>query len=1242
MGDIATGMLDVFTEDAVKELLDLRPWMQDKTFLLLTKPTEVEEYIDRLIEKGICGLDLETTSLNTRRKKNGGVYAKIVGVCLAISPNEGVYIPVSHEDKEYNVPYKFMVQQLKRLTANCICVYHNFKYDGEVLRNHGIIIEDEDLYEDTYLMAAIQDASRKDKGLKWLSEHILKRPMIEISELGVTGSKKKVVAFDMVPPQTAVYYGASDAMNTLGLYLVFKKSIDQQDPDGKQGPWYIYKIEKRCLFVTMEMERNHVLIDREYLLKIKEDVQSRMKNILKDVHAIAGREFDINSPKQLGTLLFDELKIRYPLKEKSASGQYKTDEKTLVLIEQEAPIVKKILSYRGYTKLLGTYIENFLNNVDEDNYAKFQLNQVRADTGRFSASGGRGIKVDGCCGVNCQNIPTYNKNDPDSIDMRRAVIARPGYKIFTIDYSGEELRIAANMSREPKWIQEFNHGSADLHTITGKIIHGKEEINKQERGLGKCVAKGTRIATQRGWIPVEELTLKDKVITHTGKLKKIEAIHDMGVKKAVTIISSSGHKIKCGYNHRFLTPAGEWVRAEDLKLGQEILSSSCKLINPKVSPDIHFNFWAKGKDNNISDSLPYIKPNYQWGKLLGYLLGDGHIHRYHAGIICSEKYSDVKEDIIRTAEGLGLPCSAKLRKRKDKPESYQALWEINVGSTVFSRFCERIGFSGRHKKIFKVPDWILRSTKDVSRGFLQALFETDGTVDKSGTVSICTKDIDLARDVVLLLAQFDVKSYIYEKLSKRYDRVYYQVQFGRAGAEEFYKNIGFISNIKKAKLQALIDKPKAAKTLKGQEWVTKVKGKEFHDSVELMDLTIKGDHTYVAEGLVTHNTLNFHTIYGGGAGGFAVRAKLSVDIAKKMLFNFFKKYDVLAKWLVDEAKRAKKRGYSKTAFGRRRPLTEFYRSSDRQIMARGDRCAINSCIQGGGADIIKIALYRVWKWIHSNGFGDDQIRILMPVHDEIVYEVKEDMLGYFIENISEIMKLREFTERLKWPVGLEVDAEYGDSFSITNDYFKEKAQLEKEANAEGSALPDIKNEFNSTEHSSEEEPGAEIEPEIEKPEEKEVPEEKEEEPDIKRKDTQTEQEGHSNQSHEIQKHSFISESNGTDPYINFTVTFSETKNDKVVQSKDKDVEVDEKALADDRLKNYLDDLGFYVYEIKSIVPMVSNHLKNIIDMLNEYDSQLIGPKCRIKLVAPDGSVLHKVYNKVSVDAFQSLCLWYNI
>lgn len=859
MSEIATGLLDAFAEDAVKELLDLRPWMQDKTFRLLTKPADVSDYVDKLIESGICGLDLETTSLNTRVKPDGTPYAEIVGVCLALSPNDGAYIPVKHEDKEFNVELKFVLQQLRRLIFNCVCVYHNFKYDGQVLRNYGIVIEDDNLFEDTYLMAAVEDASRREKGLKYLSEKLIKRPMIDISELGIAGSKKSVVAFDMVPPQNALYYGASDAMNTLGLYLYFKKKINEQDPEGKNGPWYIYKIEKRCLFVTMEMERNTVLIDKEYLRGLRFDIQERMKKLLKDIYSIAGREFDINSPKQLGPLLYEELKIRYPTKEKTASGQYKTDEKTLILIEREAPIVRKILSYRGYTKLVGTYIDNFINNIDEEDNAKFQLNQVRADTGRFSASGGAGLDKDGYCGVNCQNIPTWDKNDPDSVDVRRALIARPGHKILSVDYSGEELRISANLSREPKWIHEFNEGEADLHTATGRIVYGRDKISKIERGLAK--------------------------------------------------------------------------------------------------------------------------------------------------------------------------------------------------------------------------------------------------------------------------------------------------------------------------------------------------------------------------------TLNFHTIYGGGAGGFAMRAKIPVDTAKKMLFNFFKKYDRLALWLKTEAKRAKKRGYSKTAFGRRRSLKEFYSSTDKKVQSRGDRCAINSSVQGSGADIIKTALYRVWKWIHTNGFTDDDIRILMPIHDEIVYEVKEDKLDYFVKNLTEIMVLRDITERLRWPVPLEVDAEYGDSLSVDHDYFKEHKKEEVQSKPESAPLP-------------EEAPKVKFEPESVK-ETTNIKEEKKpitEIPEPSEKEEKKDSEADS----KIQHYSSEQGEKDGSQYINFSITLGGAEGGTKESEGISEDKIDEKALSNEDLKDKLDDKGFFIHTVRSTDLIESMHLRDILEILQEYDNMFAGPKCRIKLVASDGTVLHKIYKRISIDAFESLCLWHNL
>jgi DNA polymerase-1 len=482
-------MLNDFVDDKVKGLIEKKEWMEKCTFTMVKTRDQFTGIVDGLIAKGLCALDLETTSLNTRVDKLGNSMAKLVGICLADTIFNGWYTPVGHEDREYNLPYDFIVRELARLVKNCRCVFHHFKYDGQVLHNHGIDITDESMIEDTFLMAGVADASLKPqgRGLKILSETLLNRPMIDINSLIVHSGKKKIVKFDLVPPQIALYYGASDAMNTLGLYEWFKKELDKQDPDKKQGPWAVYeRIEKRCLFPVMQMERNLCKIDTPYLRQLKVKLDEKRAKALKAVHDLVGRELDVNSPKQLGTYLFEEMKINYPEKEKTASGQYSTEESTLQKIA-DVPIVGLILDYRSLEKVITTYIDNFLANADEEDCVKFQLNQLQADTGRFSASGGMGLKQDGYCKVNCQNIPKPDDEDEEVPDIRRAIIARPGYKLVSVDYSGEELRIAANMSREPKWIEEFMHGTKDLHTMTAKIIHNKSAVTKKERNLGKTI-----------------------------------------------------------------------------------------------------------------------------------------------------------------------------------------------------------------------------------------------------------------------------------------------------------------------------------------------------------------------------------------------------------------------------------------------------------------------------------------------------------------------------------------------------------------------------------------------------------------------------------------------------------------------------------------------------------------------------------------------------------------------------------
>ena len=135
---LLTKELDLFVDHNVKEILDIHPWMTEKQFRLLTKQREIEEYIDKCIQSGICALDLETTGLNTRVIE-GKPAISLVGVCLAHNDHEGIYIPVGHTGYQDNVPLDFIVHMLKILcSSDCILIFHNFKYDGEVLRGLGI------------------------------------------------------------------------------------------------------------------------------------------------------------------------------------------------------------------------------------------------------------------------------------------------------------------------------------------------------------------------------------------------------------------------------------------------------------------------------------------------------------------------------------------------------------------------------------------------------------------------------------------------------------------------------------------------------------------------------------------------------------------------------------------------------------------------------------------------------------------------------------------------------------------------------------------------------------------------------------------------------------------------------------------------------------------------------------------------------------------------------------------------
>ena len=805
MAQVHTVGFEEFLEEKVTGLVELLPWMKEASMKLCSGIEELREFISKAIGQGRCGLDLETTGLNTRQDKDGKPTDRLVGISLALDRNTGIYVPVNHkEGEELNLKEELVLLEIKRLCNSCVIIVHHAKYDLQMLRNYGIVVDCLH-FDDTLILAKLYDAGQKEIGLKPLSEKILKRPMITFEK--ITGGSKR---FDMVSPRIGYVYAVSDAVNTYGLYEFF---IQQQIIADQMS---VYGMERRLVLVVMQIEANLIRIDKPYLEQEKMRLTARMREIEQEVFNLARREFNLASTQQLGKMLFEELGFDYPEKAKTASGQYMTETSTLEKIADRYPIVKKIVEYRETEKVLGTYVEKILANCDENDCIKLSFNQSGTDTGRFSSPGGQGLHMDGYAGVNVQSIP---KDKDGPTDMRKAFIPRPGRKLVAMDYSNEELRVATNLSREQKWIDEFLKGS-DLHRATAKLIFRKDDPTETDRRTAKCVAKGTLIASERGWIPIENLKENDMVVSHTGELKRVTKIWDMGVKSGVAITTQAGHRLTCGLNHRFLSEENNWIKAENLQIGQSIWS------------------WAGTSCTNFLEDFP-----------------------------------------------------------------------------------------------------------------------------------------------------------------------------------ELFRHPGF--------------------------WKTEVKSLNFLDAVHLMDLTVEDSHTYVAQGLVTHNTANFLVMYGGGSRGLAQKAKIPEPEAKRILDSFFGALPTLTKWINSERARARKTKMARTVFGRVRPLQMFYDSGDKGMEAHADRCAVNFLIQGGCADIMKTIMVRVWDWIMSNNL-QDEIRILITMHDELVFEMPEDKLDVYIPKLNSIMAFRDALQgMLKWPVPLTVEAKYGDSWRATNNFFKEHPELEK-------------------------------------------------------------------------------------------------------------------------------------------------------------------------------------------------------
>jgi len=408
---------------------------------VLTELAQLDEWLARAEAKGILAIDTETTSLDV-------MAAELVGVCLAIEPGEGAYVPIGHKD-DFG---QLVAGQLDRdsvtkklrpvlIDPSILKVGHHLKYDLGILARAGL---DLTTYDDTLMLSYVVDGTQHGHGMDELAELHFDHQTIHFEDL--CGKGKKQITFDRVPIEKASTYAAEDADVTLRLHQVLKRQLIEARRTS------VYETLERPLVAILDkMERRGIKIDRSVLQRLSSDFTKRMKELEETAHKQAGHEFNLGSPKQLGEVLFEELGIQGAKKTKS--GGHQTGADILEgLAAQGHELPATVLAWRQLQKLTGTYTDALIQQISEiDGRVHTSYAMAVTSTGRLSSND-----------PNLQNIPIRTE---EGRKIRKAFVPEDGYVLMSADYSQIELRVLAHIADIKALKDAFAEG-ADIHATT--------------------------------------------------------------------------------------------------------------------------------------------------------------------------------------------------------------------------------------------------------------------------------------------------------------------------------------------------------------------------------------------------------------------------------------------------------------------------------------------------------------------------------------------------------------------------------------------------------------------------------------------------------------------------------------------------------------------------------------------------------------------------------------------------------
>ena len=421
---------------------------------------ELNLLVDKMMKQEVVAFDTETEGLNAFE-------TNIVGISFSWKKGIGYYLPITNNKSVHEKSFEILKPFFE--STEIIKVGHNIKFDIQVLKKYNINVS-YPIYDTMVAHYLINPDMRHN--LDTLSESYLNYSPISIESLIGKKGKNQISMRD-VSIDEITNYASEDADITLQLKGVFDKEIEVNNFNK-----IFYDIEIPMINVLSDMETEGIKIDTSYLKKLDKEFEEDLGKLKKEIFKKAGEEFNLNSPKQLGEILFDKLKLVSKAK-KTKTGQYSTSEEVLSSLANDHKIIEKILEWRSLDKLQNTYVKSLPKEVSRlTNRVHSSFNQTVTTTGRLSSNN-----------PNLQNIPIRTANGQK---IRRAFIPRNSdYILMAADYSQIELRVIASISNEENMIDAFTNNQ-DIHTMTASKIYNvdPENVTREQRGNAKTVNFG--------------------------------------------------------------------------------------------------------------------------------------------------------------------------------------------------------------------------------------------------------------------------------------------------------------------------------------------------------------------------------------------------------------------------------------------------------------------------------------------------------------------------------------------------------------------------------------------------------------------------------------------------------------------------------------------------------------------------------------------------------------------------------